>query len=165
MLATENLVVFFLATVFAWIASAVYGKLRPGGSATREDQLELEIERLKQELEKVRRQLVEVVDVLSSRNKDLHNENVRLRNELGSLGPLSSLRTTEATAIRAALERLSADEIRRLAFERFRPVFDGFGAEQTLQAQRLALLEYAENHAQLDMLRAAIGSVNPAAFW
>lgn len=165
MFSVENIIILVFATVFALVASAVYGKLRPSGSTTREDQLDAEIKRLNQELEQVRRQLVEVVDVLSSRNKDLHDENVRLRNELGRLGPLSSWRTTEATAIRAALERLSADEIRRLAFERFRPVFDGFGAEQTLQAQRLALLEYAENHAQLDMLRAAIGSVNPAAFW
>lgn len=165
MFGVDNLVVLVLATVFAWVVSVVHGKLRPGGSTTREDQLDAEIKRLNEEIESLRRQLVEVVDVLSSRNKDLHDENVRLRNELGRLGPLSSWRTTEATAIRAALGRLSADEIRRLAFERFRPVFDGFGAEQSLQAQRLALLEYAENHAQLDMLRAAIGSVNPAAFW
>lgn len=164
MFGAENLAVLVLATVFAWVASAVYGKLRPSGSTTREDQLELEIKRLNRDVESLRRQLVEVVDVLSSRNKDLQDENARLRNELGRLGPLSNWRTTEATAIRAALERLSADEIRRLAFERFRPVFDGFGAEQSLQAQRLALLEYAENHAQLDMLRAAIGSVNQAAF-
>lgn len=161
---TENLAILILASVFAWVSSAVYGKLRPSGSSTREDQLELEIKRLNREVEALRRQLVEVVDVLSSRNKDLQDENTKLRNELGRLGPLSSWRTTETTAIRAALERLSADEIRRLAFERFRPVFDGFGADQSLQAQRLALVEYAENHVQLDVLRAAIAGINPAAF-
>lgn len=164
MFTSENLTILLLASVFAWVSSAVYGKLRPSGSSTREDQLELEIKRLNREVESLRRQLIEVVDVLSSRNKDLQDENTRLENELRRLGSLSSWRTTETAAIRAALERLSADEIRNLAFERFKPVFEGFGADQSLHAQRLALMEYAEKHGQLDMLRAAIAGINPAAF-
>jgi len=160
MFTPENMGILALAVILALVVAAGYARLHPSNVITREDHLEYEIKRLTKQVEA----LQETIDVLSNRIKYLQDENTRLRNDLGRLMPFGNWRATETSVVRNALEKLSAEELRRLAFERFRPVFDGFGAEQSLQAQRLALMEYAENHAQLDVLRAAIDEINPAAF-
>lgn len=163
----ETLIIF--AIILALVLALIYLILRikPGGSISREDQMAREI---KQQAIRIG-SLQETIDMLSGRISDLQGqisrfkeENERLRFDLNRYLPGINWRATEKIAIGIALGRLNTDEIKRMAFERFRPVFDSFGAEQSLQAQRLALLEYAENHAQLDLLRAAITDINPAAF-
>lgn len=160
MLGADNIAVLGLAIVLALVVAAGYDRLWPGNTATREDNLEREVRRLTRQVEA----LQQTIDMLSDRTRVLQMENTRLRAELGRVLPAGNWRAIEAGALRSALEKLSAEELRRMAFERFRPVYDGFSAEQSVQAQRLALLEYAENHAQLDVLRAAIAEINQAAF-
>ena len=163
----ETLIIFVI--ILALVLALIYLILRikPSGSVSREDQLATEIKHQATRIGS----LQETIDILSSRISDLQGqiskfkeENERLRFDLSRYLPVVNWKATEKMAISVALGRLSADEIKRLAFERFRSVFDSFGAEQSLQAQRLAMLEYAENHAQLDLLRAAIADMNPAAF-
>ena len=160
MFTPENIGLLGLAMALAFGVSFAYEKLNPGNVVTREDHLAKEVKQLTKRVEA----LQETIDLLSGKIKDLQEENTRLRNELRRQVPFGNWRATETSIVRNALEKLSAEELRRLAFERFRPVFDGFGTEQSLQVQRLALMEYAENHAQLDTLRAAIAEINPAAF-
>lgn len=161
MFTPENAGILGLMVMISLLVAVGYNQFRPGSIVTREENLEQEVKRLTRQVEA----LQETIDVLSSRIKHLQDENDRLRNELGRVIPHGNWRATETSLVRNALEKLSVEELRQLAFERFRPVFDGFGSDQSLQAQRLALMEYAENHAQLDALRAAIAEINPAAFW
>lgn len=160
MFTPENIVLFFIAIGVSLTVAVVYDRLWPNPVITREGHLEEEVERLTSRVEA----LQETIDLLAGRVWALQKENERLKNELARLVPFGNWRATETGVVRNALEKLSAEELRRLVFERFRPVFDGFSSQQSLQAQRLALLEYAENHAQLNTLRAAIGEINPAAF-
>ncbi len=161
MLAPDNLVAVGLAVVIALAAAVGYGRFAARNVLTREAGLEQEVRRLTRQVAA----LQETIDLLSDRTRLLQIENNRLRAELGRMLPAGNWRAIDSASLRGALERLSAEEVRQLAFERFRSVYDGFGAEQSLQAQRLALMEYAENHAQLDVLRSAIAEINQAAFW
>lgn len=157
-----------LADIAVWVGavvltlgiSVIYQRLRPGEMMSREQHLE---ERVRQLTEQVA-SLQSTINMLSARILELERENRNLRRAVAQAIGMKSQRRDEIADLRQALERLSAEEIRRLAFESFRDVFDGFGAEQSVQAQRLALLEWAENHKETDELREAISAINPAAF-
>ena len=160
MLTPENIVLFFVAIGVSLTVAVGYDRLRPNRTMSREDHLEEEIKRLTARVEA----LQETIDLLSGRVVALQRENERLKNELTRLVPFGTWRVTETTELRRALERLTEDEFRSLAFENFQSVYDGFDSNQTLHAKRLALLDYAEKQGKLEVLRSAILAINPVAF-
>ena len=159
MFTPENMGVLFVAIVGAFVVSVVYGKFRPNDTISREGHLEQKVRDLTKQVES----LQSTITMLSSRIASLEKENYRLRVMMGTAGKRVR-NDSDVNEIRWAMERLSVNEIAQLAYDHFRDVYNDFAADQSLQARRLALMEYAENHAQLDVLHAAIVEINPAAF-
>lgn len=160
MLTAENAVLFITAIAVSLGMAIVYDKFHPNPVISREDHLEGEIRQLRQRVEA----LQATIDLMSSRILALQKENERLKNELARLVPFGAWRATEATELRKALERLTEDEFRSMAYDSFRSVYDGFTMEQSLNYRRQAILEYAEKQNKLELLRSAISVINPAAF-
>ena len=160
MLTAENAVLFITAIAVSLGMAIVYDKFHPNPVISREDHFEGEIRQLRQRVEA----LQATIDLMSSRILALQKENERLKNELARLVPLGAWRATEATELRKALERLTEDEFRNMAYDSFRSVYDGFTMEQSLNHKRQAILEYAEKQGKLELLRSAISVINPAAF-
>lgn len=160
MLTAENAVLFITAIAVSLGMAIVYDKFHPNPFISREDHLEGEIRQLRQRVEA----LQATIDLMSSRILALQKENERLKNELARLVPLGAWRATEATELRKALERLTEDEFRSMAYDSFRSVYDSFTMEQSLNYRRQAILEYAEKQNKLELLRSAISVINPAAF-
>lgn len=160
MLTAENAVLFITAIAVSLGMAIVYDKFHPNPVISREDHLEGEIRQLRQRVEA----LQATIDLMSSRILALQKENERLKNELARLVPFGAWRATEATELRKALERLTEDEFRSMAYDSFRSVYDGFTMEQSLNHKRQAILEYAEKQGKLELLRSAISVINPAAF-
>ena len=160
MLTAENAVLFITAIAVSLGMAIVYDKFHPNPVISREDHLEGEIRQLRQRVEA----LQATIDLMSSRILALQKENERLKNELARLVPFGAWRATEATELRKALERLTEDEFRNMAYDSFRSVYDGFTMEQSLNHKRQAILEYAEKQGKLELLRSAISVINPAAF-
>lgn len=160
MLTAENAVLFITAIAVSLGMAIVYDKFHPNPVISREDHLEGEIRQLRQRVEA----LQATIDLMSGRILALQKENERLKNELARLVPLGAWRATEATELRKALERLTEDEFRSMAYDSFRSVYDGFTMEQSLNHKRQAILEYAEKQGKLELLRSAISVINPAAF-
>ena len=154
-------VALFLVVISVSLAMVVaYDKLRSNPIITREDHLEAEIKRLDAQI--AAQQLT--IDMLGGRIWALQKENERLRSELIRQVPNGAWRVTETADVARALERLSADEFRNLVYENFRVVFDRLSDAQSLQAQRLALIDYADKHGQIETLKSAIIAVNAVAF-
>ena len=160
MLTAENAVLFITAIAVSLGMAIVYDKFHPNPVISREDHFEGEIRQLRQRVEA----LQATIDLMSSRILALQKENERLKNELARLVPLGAWRATEATELRKALERLTEDEFRSMAYDSFRSVYDGFTMEQSLNHKRQAILEYAEKQGKLELLRSAILVINSAAF-
>lgn len=160
MLTAENAVLFITAIAVSLGMAIVYDKFHPNPVISREDHLEGEIRQLRQRVEA----LQATIDLMSGRILALQKENERLKNELARLVPFGAWRATEATELRKALERLTEDEFRNMAYDSFRSVYDGFTMEQSLNHKRQAILEYAEKQNKLELLRSAISVINPAAF-
>ena len=160
MLTAENAILFITAIAVSLGMAIVYDKFHPNPVISREDHLEGEIRQLRQRVEA----LQATIDLMSSRILALQKENERLKNELARLVPLGAWRATEATELRKALERLTEDEFRSMAYDSFRSVYDGFTMEQSLNHKRQAILEYAEKQGKLELLRSAILVINSAAF-
>ena len=160
MLTAENAVLFITAIAVSLGVAIVYDKFHPNPVISREDHLEGEIRQLRQRVEA----LQATIDLMSGRILALQKENERLKNELARLVPLGAWRATEATELRKALERLTEDEFRSMAYDSFRSVYDGFTMEQSLNHKRQAILEYAEKQGKLELLRSAILVINSAAF-
>lgn len=139
-------------------------KIRPDILLLREKQLEIKIQELTTKISA----LQNTIDILSVRIGDLQNyvdlckrENDRLRADLIRYIPIQ---TTSVSEIADALAKLTSDEFAMLVFDNFNEVYNGFTSSQTLNAQRLAVIEYAQKHVQLDKLRNVIESINPMAF-
>lgn len=160
MLTAENAVLFITAIAVSLGMAIVYDKFHPNPVISREDHLEGEIRQLRQRVEA----LQATIDLMSGRILALQKENERLKNELARLVPFGAWRATEATELRKALERLTEDEFRNMAYDSFRSVYDSFTMEQSLNYRRQAILEYAEKQNKLELLRSAISVINPAAF-
>ena len=160
MLTAENAVLFITAIAVSLGMAIVYDKFHPNPVISREDHLEGEIRQLRQRVEA----LQATIDLMSGRILALQKENERLKNELARLVPFGAWRATEATELRKALERLTEDEFRNMAYDSFRSVYDSFTMEQSLNYRRQAILEYAEKQNKLELLRSAISIINPAAF-
>lgn len=167
MITIENVAFFFLILAATSLIVYLLVKLKPNGSISREDQLELEIKQLVKRITA----LQETIDILSNRITELQaqvaklkEENDRLRSDLNRYLSPTKWKNTELSSIHRALAKLSSDEFKRLVFDKFRDVYNGFSADQTLQAQRLILIEYADNHNELNSLKAAIVEINPTAF-
>ena len=160
MLTAENAILFITAIAVSLGMAIVYDKFHPNPVISREDHLEGEIRQLRQRVEA----LQATIDLMSGRILALQKENERLKNELARLVPLGAWRATEATELRKALERLTEDEFRSMAYDSFRSVYDGFTMEQSLNHKRQAILEYAEKQGKLELLRSAILVINSAAF-
>ena len=160
MLTAENAVLFITAIAVSLGVAIVYDKFHPNPVISREDHLEGEIRQLRQRVEA----LQATIDLMSGRILALQKENERLKNELARLVPFGAWRATEATELRKALERLTEDEFRNMAYDSFRSVYDSFTMEQSLNYRRQAILEYAEKQNKLELLRSAISVINPAAF-
>ena len=150
-----------VAVLAAVAVSVIYQRLRPDAAMTREDHLESQVDDLRKQVSS----LQTTIGLMARRIQELEDENRNLRRLMAhAIVSPAQMRQGDAADVRRALERLSAEELRQMAYEEFRDVYQALGAEQSSQALRLALVEYAENHAQLEMLRTAISSVNPAAF-
>ena len=160
MLTAENAVLFITVIAVSLGVAIVYDKFHPNPVISREDHLEGEIRQLRQRVEA----LQATIDLMSGRILALQKENERLKNELARLVPFGAWRATEATELRKALERLTEDEFRNMAYDSFRSVYDSFTMEQSLNYRRQAILEYAEKQNKLELLRSAISVINPAAF-
>lgn len=157
---SDNVVLFFVVIGVSLAVVVAYDKLRSGPIVTREDHLDAEIKRLDAQI--AAQQLT--IDVLGGRIWLLQKENERLRSELIRQVPNGAWRVTEAADVARALERLTVDEFRSLVYENFRVVFDRLSDAQSLQAQRLVLIDYAERHGQIETLKSAIIAVNAVAF-
>ena len=160
MLTAENAILFITAIAVSLGVAIVYDKFHLNPVISREDHFEGEIRQLRQRVEA----LQATIDLMSSRILALQKENERLKNELARLVPFGAWRATEATELRKALERLTEDEFRNMAYDSFRSVYDSFTMEQSLNYRRQAILEYAEKQNKLELLRSAISVINPAAF-
>ena len=160
MLTPENIALFFLVIGVSLAVVVLFDKLRSKPIITREDHLEEEILRLTARVAA----LQDTIDTLAGRVWALQRENERLKNELTRQVPYGAWRVTETADVARALERLTADEFRNLVYENFRVVFDRMSDSQSLQAQRLVLIDYADKHGQTEALRAAILTINQAAF-
>lgn len=167
MITIENVAFFFLILAATSLIVYLLVKLKPNGSISREDQLELETKQLVKRITA----LQDTIDILSNRITELQaqvaklkEENDRLRSDLNRYLSPTKWKNTELSSIHRALAKLSSDEFKRLVFDKFRDVYNGFSADQTLQAQRLILIEYADNHNELNSLKAAIVEINPTAF-
>ena len=160
MLTAENIALFIVAVVVALAVAIIYDRLHVGRLDYRESRIEDEVKQLRQRVEA----LQATIDLMSGRIFDLQKENERLKNELARLVPSGSWRATEPMVLRKALERLTEDEFNSLAYDSFRAIYDGFITDQSLNRRRQALIEYAEKQGKMDLLRAAILTINPAAF-
>lgn len=160
MLTAENAILFIAAIGISLTVAFVYDKFHQNPVISREDHLEGEIRQLSQRVEA----LQATIDLMSGRILALQKENERLKNELARLVPFGAWRATETSELRKALERLTEDEFRSLAYDSFRTVYDGFTMEQSLNHKRQAILEYAEKQGKLEQLRSAILVINSAAF-
>ena len=156
----DNVALFIVVISVSLAMVVAYDKLRSNPIITREDHLEAEIKRLDAQI--AAQQLT--IDMLGGRIWALQKENERLRSELIRQVPNGAWRVTETADVARALERLSADEFRNLVYENFRVVFDRLSDAQSLQAQRLALIDYADKHGQIETLKSAIIAVNAVAF-
>lgn len=160
MLIPENVVLFLVVIGVSLVTVVIYDKLRPNPGVTREDYLEEKITLL---TERVAAQQI-TIDTLAGRAWATQKENDRLRAELTRLVPGGAWRITEIADIARGLERLTVDEFRDLVHQSFPVVFDRISDTQSLQAQRLTLIDYAEKHAQAEALHSAIIAINPTAF-
>jgi regulator of replication initiation timing len=160
MLTAENIALFIGSVVAALAVAIIYNRLHVGSMDYRESRIEDEVKQLRQRVEA----LQTTIDLMSNRIFELQKENERLKNELTRLVPFGSWQATESMTLRKALERLTEDEFASLAYDSFRAIYDGFTAEQSLNRRRQALIEYAEKQGKMDLLRAAILTINPAAF-
>ena len=157
---SDNVVLFLVAVGVSLAVVVVYDKLRSSPIITREDHLEAEIKRLDAQIAAQKL----TIDMLGGRIWTLQKENERLRSELIRQVPNGTWRVTETADVARALERLTVDEFRSLVYQHFRVVFDRLSDAQSLQAQRLALIDYVERHGQIEELRSAIIAVNAVAF-
>ena len=150
-----------VAVLAAVAVSVAYQRLRPEAIMTREDHLESQVEDLRKQVAS----LQTTIGLLSRRIQELEDENRNLRRLMAhAIVSPAQMRQGDAADVRRALERLSAEELRQMAYEEFRDVYQALGAEQSSQALRLALVEWAGNHGETDRLRQAILLVNQAAF-
>ena len=160
MLTAENIALFVVAAVVALAVAIVYDRLHVGSMDYRESRIEDEVKQLRQRVEA----LQTTIDLMSNRIFELQKENERLKNELARLVPFGAWRATEPMVLRKALERLTEDEFNSLAYDSFRAIYDGFITDQSLNRRRQALIEYAEKQGKMELLMAAILTINPAAF-
>ena len=160
MLTAENIALFIVAVVVALAVAIIYDRLHVGSTDYRESRIEDEVKQLRQRVEA----LQTTIDLMSNRIFELQKENERLKSELARLVPFGAWRATEPTTLRKALERLTEDEFASLAYDSFRPIYDGFTTDQSLNRRRQALIEYVEKQGKMELLRAAILTINPAAF-
>ena len=150
-----------VAVLAAVAVSVAYQRLRPEAIMTREDHLESQVEDLRKQVAS----LQTTIGLLSRRIQELEDENRNLRRLMAhTIVSPAQMRQGDAADVRRALERLSAEELRQMAYEEFRDVYQSLGAEQSSQALRLALVEWAGNHGETDRLRQAILRINRAAF-
>ena len=149
------------AVAVAVLISIMYQRLRPDATMSREDHLEMQIKELREQV----KSLQTTIGLLSRRTQELETENRNLRRLMAhAIVSPAQMRQGDAADVRRALERLSAEELRQMAYEEFRDVYQSLGAEQSSQALRLALVEWAGNHGETDRLRQAILRINQAAF-
>ena len=148
------------AVAVAVLISIMYQRLRPDATMSREDHLEMQIKELREQV----KSLQTTIGLLSRRIQELETENQNLRRLVARAIRPGLDRRTNVSDVRRALDRLSAEEIRSLAYEQFPEVYQGIGADQSLQTIRLTLVEWAENHGELERLRAEIAKINEAAF-
>ena len=150
-----------VAVLAAVAVSVAYQRLRPEAIMTREDHLESQVEDLRKQVAS----LQTTIGLLSRRIQELEDENRNLRRLMAhAIVSPAQMRQGDVADVRRALERLSAEELRQMAYEEFRDVYQALGAEQSSQALRLALVEWAGNHGETDRLRQAILRINRAAF-
>lgn len=159
-MATSNLMIWVFGTGLAIIFVVWWNKIRPGPLMTREEHLESEIKNLSHEVSS----LQITIKLLSQQIAALEGENLRLRNLVLQVLRDSPTKKLSSSSMRAALDRLSSEEITQLAFDHFRDVSKSFTGEQSLAARKQALLEYAEYHGELTRLYYAVIALNPAAF-
>ena len=153
--------VWIAAIIAAVAVSVIYQRLRPDAAMTREDHLESQVDDLRKQVSS----LQTTIGLMARRIQELEDENRNLRRLMAhTIVSPAQMRQGDAADVRRALERLSAEELRQMAYEEFRDVYQGLGAEQSSQALRLALVEWAGNHGETDRLRQAILRINRAAF-
>ena len=150
-----------IAVIAAVAVSVAYQRLRPEAIMTREDHLESQVDDLRKQVSS----LQTTIGLMARRIQELEDENRNLRRLMAhAIVSPAQMRQGDVADVRRALERLSAEELRQMAYEEFRDVYQALGAEQSSQALRLALVEWAGNHGETDRLRQAILRINQAAF-
>lgn len=127
---------------------------------TREEHLEQKVRDLTKQVQS----LQDTITLLSNRISALEKENSRLRRMFTQVTKKGVPQNEDVSDVAIALEKLSSGEVSQLAYNYFRDVYNDFSADQSLQARRLSILEYAGNHDQIESLRASILEINPAAF-
>lgn len=161
MLTSENILLFAVVIALSLVTVVIYDKLRPNQIVTREAYLEEKVKTLTAHLNAQQM----TIAMLADRVWSFQKENDRLRAELTRQVPSGSWRIIDIADIARGLERLTVDEFRDMVHQSFSAVFDRISDTQSLQAQRLMLLDYADKHGEAEALRTAITAINPAAFW
>ena len=160
MFTLENIFIWFFFVIITVAISMILQRLRPGPIMTREEHLEEKVRSLIMQVES----LQNTITMLSNRITALEKENTRLRRLFAQVTKKGVSQNEDISDIAVALEKLSSGEVSQLAYNYFRNVYNDFSADQSLQARRLAIIEYAGNHDQIENLRASILEINSAAF-
>ena len=111
----------WIAAIIAAIAvSVVYQRLRPDAIITREDHLESQVEDLRAQVAS----LQTTISLMARRIQELEDENRNLRRLMAhAIVSPAQMRQGDTADVRRALERLSAEELRQMAYEEFRDVY------------------------------------------
>lgn len=160
MFTPENILIWLFFVVITVAISIVLQRLRPGPVMTREEHLEQKVRDLTKQVQS----LQDTITLLSNRISALEKENSRLRRLFAQVTKKGIPQNEDVSDVAVALEKLSSNEVSQLAYNYFRDVYNDFSADQSLQARRLSIIEYASNHDQVESLRASILEINPAAF-
>lgn len=160
MFTPENVLIWLFFVIITVTISIILQRLRPGPIMTREEHLEQKVRDLTKQVQS----LQDTITLLSNRISALEKENSRLRRMFTQVTKKGVPQNEDVSDVAIALEKLSSGEVSQLAYNYFRDVYNDFSADQSLQARRLSILEYAGNHDQIESLRASILEINPAAF-
>lgn len=156
----ENIIIWVIVVIITISISMLVQKILLGPIMTREEHLEQKVKELTRQIES----LQYTITMLSNRIALLEKENSRLKSVFLTATKKGVIKNEDFSYIALALEKLSSMEVSQLAYNHFRDIYNDFSGEQSLQARRLSLLEYAVNHDEIEDLKAGILELNPAAF-
>ena len=166
-----NLDLILVATI-SFVTTIAWGVIRPKLFPTQDGQDGLSWQRRAVDAETANRvlsrQISDLQQDLDKLKKDLEKikeENRELRYQLMQHNILMpSVKDRRAADYMKALDKLSSQEIDRLAFGSFQEVYESFGSDQSADWRKLKLVDWCERNDSLPELKKQILLINPVAF-